>query len=160
MISGYPPSISNLDVSEDSKDATRILVLIRGFDEGGRICRYIGQRAESDPRLSVSLLFLVPPIRDWQVLRFRTEAEVRRHSWKRAETILAEAAGMLREKGFSTNLLIRESDRIEDAFSVAEEADCSEIVALLPQWYERLFGCDELRLKRAARVHQVHLIPE
>lgn len=158
MTSGNRQAKSGFDVGHRPNLEARILVVLRGFDDADRICEYVCLRAKSDPGLSVSLLFLVPLIRDWHVLQFRTEAEVRRHLWKRGEAILADAAGMLRKRDISTSVLIRDSVQIDDAFSVAEEANCSEIVIRLPPWHERLFGCDELHLKRAARGHRVHLI--
>ncbi|MBK9606300.1 MAG: universal stress protein [Betaproteobacteria bacterium] len=60
--------------------------------------------------VAVTLLFVAEPVTSWQVLRFRTQEEIRRFQSERANFLLADAAQALEQAGVPVQMQYREGD--------------------------------------------------
>lgn len=112
-----------------SDTAARLLIPIDATDESRWGLRHAIRRAEQGAPVEVCLLCVAEPVRNWEVLRFYTEEEVRRHFQERSAIFLEEAAQALRAAGIPCQALFREADDTARAVvDLAEQLECSEIV--------------------------------
>ena len=68
----------------------RLLIPIDATEASRRGVPYAIALARQVEPVEVCLLYVVAPVRDWEVLRFRTEQEIHQHFQSRAERFLAE----------------------------------------------------------------------
>lgn len=112
----------------------KLLIPIDATDESRWGLRYALRLAGTGTRVEACLLFVAEPVRSWEVLRFYTKDEVRRHFRKRSEVFLEEAAKPLREAGIACRTCFREADAVDGVIETAEELNCSEIVVPRSRW--------------------------
>lgn len=92
------------------------------------------------------VLFVAELVTSWQVLRFRTQEEIRRFQAERGNYLLGDAALPLRQAGIPVQLNYREGGIVFQILDVAEQLECNEIVLPIPylRW-ARLFSLDIVR---------------
>ena len=107
---------------------------------------YAIRRKQSGRDVAVSLLFVAEPVTSWQVLRFRTQEEVRRFQVERGNYLLEDAARELEQAGIPVRANYREGDIAFQILDVAEQLYCDEIVLPMPhpRW-ARLISPDIVR---------------
>lgn len=137
---------------------SRLLIPIDATELSQRSLRYALRRARIESSLAVCLLYIAEPVREWQVLRFRTESEIRRHFEARAQVFLEEAARVLRDAGIHVRIYFREADPVLGVLSLAEELECTEIIAPKPEWLGLFSSGIGTRLLRAANNIPVRLV--
>lgn len=136
----------------------RLLIPVDATPETLWAVRYALRRAQEGRAVETCLLYVAEPVRSWEVLKFRTEQEVRQHFQQRAAIFLRDAAVPLEAAGVAHTEHFREADAVFGILDVAEELDCSEIVLPMPGWrvlYPHAIG---YRLQRAARSIPVTLV--
>ena len=96
--------------------------------------------------VAAALLFVAEQVTSWQVLRFRTQEEIRRFQAERANHLLVDAARSLEQAGVPVQVQYREGDIAFHIVDVAEQLECDEIVLPLPhpRW-ARLISLDIAR---------------
>lgn len=114
--------------------AVRLLIPIDATEESRWGVRYAVRLAAGGVRVEACLLYVAEPVRSWEVLRFYTEDEIRRHFQARSEVFLEEAATPLRDAGISCASYFREADAVDGVVAAAEELNCSEIVVPQTLW--------------------------
>lgn len=107
---------------------TKLLIPIDATDESRWGLQYALRRAKAGTALEVYLLYIAEPVRNWEVLRFYTEDEVRKHFQERSAVFLEAAALVLREAGIPCRTYFREANAVTGVIDMAEELNCSEIV--------------------------------
>lgn len=112
----------------------RLLIPIDATDESRWGLLYASHLARSGIKVEVCLLFVAEPVRNWEVLRFYTEDEVRKHFHERSALFLEEAAKSLSEAGIASRSYFREADAVGGVIDMAEELNCSEIVVPRTHW--------------------------
>lgn len=78
--------------------------------------------------LEVHLLTVIELPRQWEVLRFHSEQEIRQRFEERAAIFLAEAAASLAAAGIAAHRHCREDETVRGILNFAEELGCTEIV--------------------------------
>jgi hypothetical protein len=106
----------------------RILIPIDASENSYWCIRYAIELSKRNVPLEVLLLFIAEPVKNWEVLRFHTESEIREHFHQRSEVFLSEAANLLKVSGIACSTYFREADPIQGIVEFAEEKNCSEIV--------------------------------
>lgn len=106
----------------------KLLIPIDAGVESGWGLRYAIERGRAGAAVEVCLLYVAEPVRNWEVLRFYTEAEVRQYFQERSGIFLDAAANALREAGIPCQRYFREADAVAGIIDLAEELNCSEIV--------------------------------
>ena len=86
------------------------------------------QLAAAGQPVDVCLLYVAEPVRNWEVLRFYSEDEVRQHFQERAAIFLEEAAETLHQAGLPCRRFFREADPVGGIIDLAEELQCTAIV--------------------------------
>lgn len=112
----------------------RMLIPVDVSEKSQWCIRYAIDLSRRKIPVEVLLLFIAEPVRNWEVLRFHTESEVRQHFQERSEVFLNEAADALRDAGLSCSTHFREADPIRGIMEFAEEHNCSEIVVPDTLW--------------------------
>lgn len=141
-----------------SGPSSRLLILVDATEDSQWSLRYAQQRARIEGSLAVCLLYVAEPVREWEVLRFRTESEIRRHFEARAQLFLEEAANKLRDAGIDVQSYFREADPVLGVLSLAEELECTEIVAPKSEWLGLFSAGIGRKLLRAANHIPVRLV--
>lgn len=109
--------------------------------------------------VEVCLLYIVAPIRCWEVRRFRTEQEIHRHFEERSLVFLEAASRPLREAGIPCTCLFREQAPVLGTLDLAEQFDCSEILMPAPHWLDAVCGSSlSHRLRNARRSIPIRLV--
>lgn len=106
----------------------RLLLPIEFGDSPGPALDYVIRRHRDGEALAAFLLVVAEPVRQWEVLRFYSPEEVRRHFMARAEISLAESAAVLRRANVSCSVHFREAERVRGILDFAGEMDCQGIV--------------------------------
>lgn len=120
--------------SKDPSGVARLLIPIDATDESRWGVRYAIGRAQGRTPVEVSLLFMIEPAKSMEILRFRTEEEIRKFSEERSAIFLEEAAKALREAGVPHQVYCREGDVVQGVMAFAEEQNCLEIVVPRTAW--------------------------
>ena len=132
--------------------ARKLLLPIDATKESHWGLRYAIERAKAGERIEVCLLYVAERARDWQVLKFRTEEEVRGHFRNLSHVYLDEAAAVLRGAGVSNSAHFREADETYGILDFAEEQQCAAIVVPRREWLGGLLAYGTgARLKAARR---------
>lgn len=122
------PAIAKPAHSGPADDRVKLLIPVDASDESRWGVRHALRRFKAGTPLEVCLLFIAAPVRNWEVLRFYSEEEVRQRFQERAAVFLEEAAGPLREAGIPYRSHFREADAVRGVIDCAEELNCTEIV--------------------------------
>ncbi|MCL4723826.1 MAG: universal stress protein [Rhodocyclaceae bacterium] len=122
---------------------------------------YARRRKRSGHEDSVFLLFVSEPVTSWEVLRFRTQEEVRHFQSEHGQYLLEDAAQPLAEAGIPVHMNYREGSIVFQILDIAEQLDCDEIVLPVPRArWSSLFSTDVVRevvrLKRGIPVCTVN----
>lgn len=136
----------------------RLLIPIDATEESRRSVGYAIDLARQPERVEACLLCIVEPVRDWEVLRFRTEQEVHRYFEERSEIFLEEASAPLKAAGISCKTYFLEQEPVFGILDLAEQLDCTEIVIPKPDWRGFLSSGLGRKLKGAQRSIPVVLV--
>ncbi len=79
----------------------RLLIPVDAKEGSRRGVGYAINLARQAEDVEACLLYIVAPVRNWEVLRFRTEQEIHRHFQERSEVFLQEASAPLKAAGIS-----------------------------------------------------------
>ena len=109
-------------------DLQRLLIPIDASAESRWGLRHAVQLAAAGQPVDVCLLYVAEPVRNWEVLRFYSEDEVRQHFQERAAIFLEEAAETLHQAGLPCRRFFREADPVGGIIDLAEEIQCTAIV--------------------------------
>ncbi|MBI2801389.1 MAG: universal stress protein [Gammaproteobacteria bacterium] len=148
-------NISTLKLSRsETRDAViQLLIPIDATDESRWGLRYAVRRVEAGTSIEVLLLYIAEPVRNWEVLRFHTEDEVRKFHQERAVIFLDEAADVLDKAKIPYRAYLREADAVQGVIDFAEELNCSEIVVPKTSWFGLFaFGLGQRLLKQRCPV--------
>lgn len=116
-------------LATESATAPRKLLILVDATAGGRgPIAYAIRCAASGAALEVDLLAVIELPRQWEVLRFHTEQEIRQRFAERAAIFLAEAAASLGAAGIACRCHCREDETPRGVTNFAEEQGCTEIV--------------------------------
>ena len=136
----------------------RLLIPIDATDASRRGLPYAIELARQKARVEVCLLYVVAPVRDWEVLRFRTEQEIHQHFQSRAECFLEEASAPLKAAGIPCSTCFREQEPVFGILDLAEQLDCTAIVLPQPDWLDFHDSSLVRRLRQARRPIPVILV--
>jgi hypothetical protein len=136
----------------------RLLIPIDASEATQWPLRYAMRLARAGEPIEVCLLYVMEPVRDWEVLKYRTEEEVRRHFQVRSKIFLDEAITQLGEAGIAAQAYFRECDLVFGILDMAEELQCSEIAAPKSEWFGLLSSGVGRRLSKAKRSIPVTLV--
>ena len=127
-------------------DTLKLLLPVDATERSRWGINYAAWRKQSGCGVAVSLLFVAEPVTDWQVLRFRTQEEIRRFQAERGNYVLEDAAQQLEQAGIPAQANYREGDIVFQILDVAEQLDCDEIVLPMPHLrWARLLSPDIVR---------------
>lgn len=126
--------MKHLSPEYSAQAQVRLLIPIDATDESRWGLVYASRLASSGVQVEVCLLFVAEPVRNWEVLRFYTEDEVRKHFQERSAIFLGEAEKTLSEAGITCRTYFREADAVGGVIDMAEELNCSEVVVPRIQW--------------------------
>lgn len=107
---------------------TKLLIPIDATEESRWAIHYAIRRARAGTSVEVYLLYIVEPVKNWEVLRFHTEQEVRQRFEERSAFFLEEAAQALLAAGIPCHRFSREDELVHGIQAFAEEKGCTEIV--------------------------------
>ena len=136
----------------------RILIPIDATEESHRGVGYAIDLARQAEDVEACLLYIVAPVRNREVLRFRTEQEIHRHFQDRSEIFLEEASAPLRAAGIPCKTYFREQEPVFGILDLAEQLDCTEIVIPKPDWRALISSGIGRKLKSAQRSIPVVLV--
>lgn len=143
--------------STQSQGTPHPLILIDGSEEAQWSLHYARRQFRAGVAQAITLVCVITPVRNWEVLKFRTEEEVRQHFQERSEIFLADASAVLQTEGIPNRSLIREADDTAACLlSLAEEQGCSEIV--LPQEGWRVCLPGSLQRQLLSRAHGIAIV--
>jgi len=129
----------------------RLLIPVDAKEGSRRGVGYAINLARQAEDVEACLLYIVAPVRNWEVLRFRTEQEIHRHFQERSEVFLQEASAPLKAAGISCKTYFREQEPVFGILDLAEQLDCTAIVIPKPDWLERISSGMGRNLKSAQR---------
>lgn len=136
----------------------RLLIPIDATEASRRGVPYAIELARRAERVEACLLYIVAPVRDWEVLRFRTEQEIHRHFQSRAERLLEEASAPLKAAGIPCRVCFREQEPAFGILDLTEQLECTAIVLPKPDWLDFRSSGLVRRLKRARQPTPVILV--
>lgn len=127
----------------------RLLLPVNADDASRHALAYALRRHADGDAVEVVLLHVAEPVTQWQVLRFRTPAEVDAFQAARAQAFLDAASQPLVQAGISCRGFFRQGPVVASILDLADELACDEIVLPLPEsgWL-RLLGRDTVRVIR------------
>lgn len=142
-----------------STGAIRFLLPVDATDRSLWAVSYVLRMAQQAPRQpEVVLLFVAPPVRNWEVLKFRTESEIHQFFQERAEIFLSQAAGPLLAAGIRVYRVFREVEPVHGIPAIAEELGCSEIVMPKPECWGLFSSRLPFKVRREAHGTPVTLV--
>lgn len=141
-------------------DLKRILIPIDATEKFRCGLLYARRLAESGDQLEVILLFVAEPVNAWQVLRFYSPSEVRKHFQERSAIFLNEAAQLFSDAGIPCQICFREDVEAENGIiQAADEMNCSEIVVPSSRWFglfSKGLGAKQNQMSRHFSIRRVH----
>ena len=156
---GSPARMAPTGEPARSKPAPhRLLIPIDATEASRRGVAHAIALAGQAERVEVCLLYVVAPVRDWEVLRFRTEQEIHQHFQSRAERFLEDASAPLKAAGILCKACFREQEPVFGILDLAEQLECTAIVLPRPDWLDFRSSGLVRRLKRARRPTPVILV--
>ena len=127
----------------------RLLFLIDASDRSRELLAHAEALQRSGASVEVLLLHAVEPVRCWEVLKFRSEAEVAQHFAERAGIFLQLASERLQAAGIPCRSYCRSGDPATLLRALAEEQQCSAVVSPRQSCLGQPFGLQR-RLQRQA----------
>lgn len=110
----------------------RLLVPINANEDSRWGAAYALRRHEAGEEVEVCFLNVGEIITQWQVLRFRTQAEIAAFQAERAEAFIEEASRPLHDAGIECRGFFKRGDIVFSVLDTAEELQCDQIVLPLP----------------------------
>jgi len=129
----------------------RLLIPIDANEPSRRGVAHAIALAGQAEHVEVCLLYVVAPVRDWEVLRFRTEQEIHQHFQSRAERFLEDASAPLKAAGIPCKACFREQEPVFGILDLAEQLECTAIVLPRPDWLDFRGNSLVRRLRQARR---------
>jgi hypothetical protein len=161
----YPDTFTRSGGSESGQRAQqreRWLLPVDATERSRWPIAHVISQARAGVALEIDLLFVAEPVTSWQVLRFRTQAEVAAFQRQYAQWLLADAAETLKPHAIPVHTHYREGDIVFEIVDCAEQLGCARIV--MPRPYPRwlkLLGRDIVRAVIAsARAIEVVTVDE
>lgn len=149
---GSPARMAPTGEPARSKPAPhRLLIPIDATEASRRGVAHAIALARQAERVEVCLLYVVAPVRDWEVLRFRTEQEIHQHFQSRAERFLEDASAQLKAAGIPCKACFREQEPVFGILDLAEQLECTAIVLPRPDWLDFRGNSLVRRLRQARR---------
>lgn len=149
---GSPARMAPTGEPARSKPAPhRLLIPIDATEASRRGVAHAIALARQAERVDVCLLYVVAPVRDWEVLRFRTEQEIHQHFQSRAERFLEDASAPLKAAGILCKACFREQEPVFGILDLAEQLECTAIVLPRPDWLDFRGNSLVRRLRQARR---------
>lgn len=149
---GSPARLAPTGEPARSKPAPhRLLIPIDATEASRRGVAHAIALARQAERVEVCLLYVVAPVRDWEVLRFRTEQEIHQHFQSRAERFLEDASAPLKAAGILCKACFREQEPVFGILDLAEQLECTAIVLPRPDWLDFRGNSLVRRLRQARR---------
>lgn len=140
----------------DARQATvrRLLLPIDATERSRQSLAYVKAQHQQGVRLEICLLYIGEPVKDLEVLRFRTRAEMAAFHKERAQYLLADAAQSLQALGIAHQAFFCVGE-IPDAIRfAAAQAGCAAIVLPEPHpAWQRFFRQDNVRAVLAGSAH-------
>ena len=130
----------------DAPAALKLLLPVDATDRSRWSIGYAISLHERRTPIEVHLLFVAEPITSWQVLRFRTQAEITAFQRQYGQCQLDDASVRLQQSGVTTRTHFREGDIPFEILDCAERLACDQII--LPRPHPRwasLLGTDVVR---------------
>ena len=128
-----PGSLINPTIVQASGgERYRLLIPINANEDSRWGIAYALQLHRDGQPIDVCLLNIGEPITRWEVLRFRTQAEIDRFQSERAQSFADEAARPLLEQNISCRGFFRQGPVVQSILDVAAELACDEIVMPRP----------------------------
>ena len=110
------------------KQERRLLIPITASEDSRWGVSYALRLAEKGQRIEVCFLNVGEIITQWQVLRFRTQAEIAKFQSERAQAFIDEASRPLVTHNIPFRGVFKRGDPVFCILDVAEELDCDQIV--------------------------------
>lgn len=124
-----PSSSAKHNLSLDAAShPLKLLIPVDATDATSRAVAYAIRRAKAGAAIEVSLLYVIEPVNNWELLKFRTRQEIREHFRRRSEIFLDEAARALAAAGIASQQHCREDENVHGILTFAAEHACAEIV--------------------------------
>jgi nucleotide-binding universal stress UspA family protein len=117
---------------EAPKQALRLLIPVTASEGSRWGVSYALRLAGKGQRVEVCFLNVGEIITQWQVLRFRTQAEIAKFQSERAQTFIDEAARPLVTHNIPFRGVFKRGDPVFCIPDAAEELDCDQIVMPSP----------------------------
>ena len=130
--------MSEEDRVGEAKRRLRLLVPVNANEDSRWGVAYALRLHEKGRDVEVCLLNVGEFITQWQVLRFRTQAEIARFQAERAEAFIEEASQPLAEQHILYRGFFKQGDIVFSILDTAEELECDEIV--MPEPHTGLLG--------------------
>ena len=149
---GSPARMAPTGEPARSKPAPhRLLIPIDATEASRRGVAHAIALARQAERVEVCLLYVVAPVRDSEVLHFRTEQEIHQHFQSRAERFLEDASAPLKAAGILCKACFREQEPVFGILDLAEQLECTAIVLPRPDWLDFRGNSLVRRLRQARR---------
>lgn len=129
-------------LASERPEVLRLLVPIDATERSRWSLAYLVALQKSGVPVVADLLYVAEPVTSWQVLRFRTQAEVAAHQREFGQWQLDDAIGPLREAGIVARTHYREGESAFEILDCAEQLGCDRIVMPQPhpRWMTLLDG--------------------
>ncbi len=139
---------------EGRASTTRLLLPIDATDKSKLSLAYVKMRHQRGEPLEVCLLNVGEPVKDLEVLRFRTRKEMAEFQQERAQFILAEAAETLASLGIAQQAYFCVGEIPEAIQFAASHLQCDAIVLPEPHpAWQHFFRRDNVRALIARHKH-------
>lgn len=120
--------------------------------------RFTIELARRGAVVEVCLLYVVPPAHNGEVLRLKTDQEIRSPIQERMRIVLEAAAAPLQAAGIPCRSYFLETEPVFGILDLAEQLDCTTIVVPKPDWLARITHGLSCSLKSAQRSIPVVLV--
>lgn len=135
--------MSNGDSTPDKPPRIRVLIPIDATPESRWAVAYALRRHGAGDAIEACFLNVGEPITQWEVLRFRTQAEIAAFQSEQAQAFIEEACLPLIAKDIPCRGFFKQGNVVFSILDTAEELGCDEIVLPRPtSGFWRLFGRD------------------
>lgn len=136
----------------------RLLIPIDATEGVHRGVSFAIDLARRGAAVEACLLYIVAPARNWEVLRFRADQEIRGQVQERSRVVLEAAAAPLRAAGIPCKSYFLETEPVFGILDLAERLDCTTIVVRKPDWLALITHGIGRSLKNAQRSIPVVLV--
>ena len=134
-------------IQDSSQRRVRLLIPIDATEKSRWGVAYALRRHDQGYAVEACFLNVGEPITQWQVLRFRTQAEISNFQNERAQTFIDEASAPLAAKGIACRGFFKQGNLVFSILDSAEELGCDEIV--MPRPTTGFWGMFEPDMTRA-----------